>query len=221
MFSINKKWLNCYLKNAFVGATAYTSTLERSKCCTVQCTVQCTYCGPSCLVSNAIRNIAVNEGSRKNTQLFSSKLHSKRFIFVAPLLPPRWGRLNVLCTAYCILGWCDLALLQFSKSYTFLLIRFIFKRSIASHARQSFPFQKIAGTFEYFFFNLQKPSLYIKEQSPIRKFEIKSFLIVKNSQKWSKRFLIYTGGNQTVFWFLFSFLLLNKLKNKFCFRCNL
>ena len=41
-----------------------------------------------------------------------------------------------------------------------------------------------------------------------------------NSQKWSKRFLICTGENN--FWGVsLQFLLLNKLKNKFCFSCNL
>ena len=59
----------------------------------------------------------------------------------------------------CILGWSDLALcFRFLKTYTFLLIRYIFRSSIpknqqisaarprarTSHVRQSFHFQKIA-----------------------------------------------------------------------------
>ena len=119
--------------------------------------VQCTYCGPSCLVSNAIRNIAVNEGSRKNTQLFSSKTTLKTVDLRCSALATTLRTFE--CTVYCISAYCIQYqggviqhFLQFSKSYTFPLIRFIFKRSIASHARQSFPFQKIAGTFENFFF---------------------------------------------------------------------
>ena len=62
--------------------------------------------------------------------------------------------------------------------------------------RQSFNFQKIAGTLNrnIFLKNLQNPSLYIKEQSSRRKFKIKSWLIFfKNSQKWSKQFWSVQG----------------------------
>ena len=66
--------------------------------------------------------------------------------------------------------------------------------NFAARAGQSFPFQKIAGALIINIFlceNLQNPFLYIKEQSPIIKFEIKSCSIFfKNSQKWPKRFLI-------------------------------
>ena len=92
-------------------------------------------------------------------------------------------------------------------------------------ADQSFHFQKIAGTLNMNIFLKFAESFLIctiKEQSPRRKFEIKNCLIFfKNSQKWSKWFLICTGQNKICFWGSLQFLLSNKQKNKFCFKCNL
>ena len=86
----------------------------------------------------------------------------------------------------------------------FLLIRYIFRRSIpkignfaeheriTSTAKFSFIKNRRGLRYEYFLCeNLRNPSLYIKKQSPIRKFEIKSCLVFfKNPQKWPKQFLI-------------------------------
>ena len=86
---------------------------------------------------------------------------------VFPLVPT--VLVIVVTTVQCAVGWNDFQLhfLRFSKSHTFLLIRYIFRRSIpknqqispharASHAQQSFHFQKIAVA--------------LKEQSSIIKF---------------------------------------------------
>ena len=135
-----------------------------------------------------------------------------------PTINNHHTRFTLYCTAYNRVEWFS-TFLQFSKSYTFLLIRFIFMRSIpknlqispsarASRARQSFPFQKIAGTLKMniFLWKFAESTLYIKEQSPRRNFEIKSWLIfLKNYQKWPKRFLICTEETQKYVRFLFSF----------------
>ena len=105
--------------------------------------------------------------------------------------------------------------LRFSKSYMFLGIRYIFRLSIlkirqisplecASHARQSFNYQKIAGTLNMnIFLKICRILLYtyINEQLPRRKFEIK-----------------FPEGKTNIY---LPFWLLHKLKNKFCFRCKL
>ena len=65
----------------------------------------------------------------------------------------------------------------------------------------------------HFFEILQNPSLFIKEQSPRRKFEIKGCLVFfKNSQKWSKRFLLCT--RKTNFWGGFSLVFAFKQANE-------
>ena len=85
-------------------------------------------------------------------------------------------------SSYCTVRWSDLALFRFLKTYTFLLIRNIFKISILNNrqfrprARQSFFF--ITGTLknQQFFENFYTPSYYIKEQYAKRKFPLKQNL---------------------------------------------
>ena len=74
-----------------------------------------------------------------------------------------------------------------------------------------------------FFFskNLHKPSLYIKEQLQQKKFEIKVYLIFFSLQKWPKCVLILKIVLKICFDSFSLFVHLSKLKNKFCFRCNL
>ena len=79
---------------------------------------------------------------------------------------------------YTVVGWSHLAFLRFSKSYKFLPIRYIFRRSIpknrqisasarTSHALKHFHFQNITGALQIYmyFFNLQTPLLYIHQRT--------------------------------------------------------
>ena len=98
----------------------------------------------------------------------------------------------------CSVGWSDLALYcdfrkatRFCWSSIFLGGQF---QKIGKFRSAKFSFSKIRRKYDYFFENLQNPSLYIKEQSPRRKFEIKSCsLFFKNSQKWSNGLLSVQG----------------------------
>ena len=68
----------------------------------------------------------------------------------------------------------------------------------------SFHYPKISGTFKKNIFSkkFQNPSLYIKEQSPRRKFEIKSFFILKNGPNG---FLSLQVKNKKAAWVSFQF----------------
>ena len=130
-------------------------------------------------------------------------------------------------------GWSDLALFRFLKSYTFLSIRYIFNRSIPKignfgpvHAAK-FKFPKNQRDLNrlkinIFWEKLQKSSLYLKEQSQNIKLKIKICSIFSYIfQKWAKLFWICNIGNNICFVISFQILLLNKLKNKFCFKCSI
>ena len=104
----------------------------------------------------------------KHSVLWCCTVHAKGafytpHIFYTTPLPVRVEWLSTFC--------------DFSKSYPFLLIRYIFRRSIPKKRQISqhkiFSFKKSNILVVENFLN---PSLYIKEQSPRRKFENKSCL---------------------------------------------
>ena len=102
-------------------------------------------------------------------------------------------RLELLLVLLSRVKWFS-TFLWFTKSYTFLLIRYIFKRSIKKirqisprmsvpHTQQSFHFQKkLQGTYiimNIFVWKFAESFLiqYMKKQSPMIKFEIKRLSI--------------------------------------------
>ena len=101
---------------------------------------------------------------------------------------------------YTVLGWSDLHFLRFLKSYRFLLISYIFRRSnpkscqISPRGAATFSFSKNRRdlTYEYFWVKIFRilPYTYIKEQSPKENSKLK---VVEYFLKIPKK------GQKTVF----------------------
>ena len=136
-----------------------------------------------------------------------------------------------------LVGWSDLALFcdfwkatcfcwsgtflggQFQKMANFAACSHVAR---ASHKQQSFHCQKIVGSLNIKFFeNVQNSSLYIKEESPRRKFEMQSCLIFFFLSKMVKTVFDLYRWELNCFGVSLQRLRLNKLKNKFYFRFNL
>ena len=100
-----------------------------------------------------------------------------------PPSPPRHTSPQVLYSVQCTIGWSDFVLFGFSKTYTFLSIRYIFRSVLF-----------IIGTLsEIYFANSQIPFFYINEHWQNRKLKIKIFLTFYfRPQKWAKWCLTWT-----------------------------
>ena len=71
------------------------------------------------------------------------------------------------------------------------------------HARQSFHFQKITGSFKINIFFVAETFLYFQEKSPRIKLKVVKYLCCI-FQKWAKRFLIFKKVKKKIFCFTFS-----------------
>ena len=138
--------------------------------------------------------------------------------------------LSYMYTIYSRVEWFTICF-RFSKTDPLLSIRCIFMSSIptksanfAARLRQRFNFQKITGTLKmniniFFFKYLSFTSLNTHEKENSKLKSVKTFYF--RPPKWAKWFLTWTKKKSKLFWVSLNFLLSNKLRNSFCFRCNL